>query len=160
MGRKKSPEKQRIEHLENLVEKAASYIDSLEDKLRECEKDRRELVNYYWKVEQLEKERKELVSEIKTLKTSNQALSSLLSEVYRELNELKKNNSSTCASKKTKKAESTSKADVEVNKYTEKHEDNKDTAEIDEFKSELKKIITERLKNQSKINKQKLDIKG
>jgi len=151
MGRKKSEDKQRIEWLENLIEKSAKYIDMLEKKLHECEKDRKTLVDWYWRAQKLAEEKDELKREVESLKVSNRALLDALSEIGEEYKKVKRRPAGIAYSEKTVVL-----ADSDDGKTIQRAiEDNgckKENEEVTEFKSELRKVLTEKLRQRNKID--------
>jgi len=147
--------KDRIEHLENLIEKAAEYVKFLENeneklkkKLAESEADRKRLVDVFWVNEDLKKEIKELKKENQKCKLLTKVILEELDKTGRELErnkmlcDLYKDKYEVC--KKSKEEEVITK------------EQTKETEEINELRSSLRELLTEATKKAvDDIKKQK-----
>jgi len=151
MGRKKSNDKQRIEWLEQLVEKSAKYIDLLEKKLHECEKDRKVLVDWYWKAQKLAEEKDTLKREVESLKVSNRALLGALSEIEEEYKKIKRSPTGIACDEKIFVNASSDEIEA-IERAKEDNDCKEENKEVAEFKSELRKVITEKLKQRNKID--------
>jgi len=159
--------KNRISWLENIVVRCSNYIEQLENESKELKqkyfelkKDHSGLIDWYWKAQDLLEENRKLKNENKRLKKSNDALKLLLKDIVQELDKSKIINSAQNLEKEFNKKlgfrwSEPCQAELDyMREMRQQENENQDKKkEETELKSELRKIITQRLR------KHNLDIK-
>jgi len=159
--------KNRISWLERIIERCSNYIEQLENELKELKqkyfelkKDHAGLINWYWRAQDLLEENRKLKTENKRLKNSNDALKMLLKDIVQELDKSEIINSTQNLEKEFNKKLGfrwPEPCQAELNymhKMCQQENENQNKKKEEaELKSELRKIITQRLR------KHNLDIK-
>ena len=143
----------RIKWLESLIDKAAKYVEKVESenkklkaKVAELLKDRRNLLEGFWKADALEKENKELKAKIKDLERSKKADELLIKDLYNFL--LEKEACNKCSESRINyKASKLDFVNPVYNDDQLLEEVEEVKEEVDDLKLELRKFLSNRLKN-------------